>query len=706
MTARLVNSVVFVFMSIASISGARLYSAVDFPEEGLTDSTDSIADRNLGEVTVEVKRERVSSGSATYLPTATVKSASQNAIDLLTRMAIPQILIDPIDNSVKTPSGLSVTVFINYLPATAEDMKGLRTADVKKVEVLDFPVDPRFQGAEHVVNIIVQEYEYGGYTKLTDSAFGFDGFTNQGQLYSKFSYRRMTYDVFFSPDYVNASNVGSAELQEFRLPSGDVIRDQQFSKSRFRYIDLPVSVRASYSHGGMRLVNTVGFDYFDRSRSESNGNLRFAPSLYPSETYNRDNPAINRTLTWNGNYFFAFRHGWSLNLNPILNYGHNNTISRYQSTEETITNDAREVSLYTRLNVNLTKRIGQHHSVFFNPSALYYRDKVNYLGDSPYQNLYENPFVGIGAGYQYSSPRLSGSIDAGVAGEFMSINAQNRNDWYPYLHVNATYAPDDRNQLTAFIQYATNSPDEADLSPNVIQQNELLYRTGNPAVCNSRHWTFSLGYTFLPVNAFSLSAYLYYFELMNRGVMTYSLYDDGRAVLRGYDNSGDYAMFQGSLTLTWRLLSNSLILRGGGAVQNFRSTGYYDMTRTPLYGNLQASYYWSNFNFSGYYQSRSHFMQSNSGAYSTTRDYYQLQAGWSSGPYNISVAAMNFFRGSNDGSVSRVTAPVFSSTTTSYSANYSRMFMLSATYTFGYGKKIDRSDEVSRATGSSSAIMQ
>ena len=67
------------------------------------------------------------------------------------------------DNTVTTPSGQSVAIYINYILASAEEMEGISTSDVRRVEYLDFPSDPRFQGNEHVVNFIVQKYESGGY---------------------------------------------------------------------------------------------------------------------------------------------------------------------------------------------------------------------------------------------------------------------------------------------------------------------------------------------------------------------------------------------------------------------------------------------------------------------------------------------------------------------------------------------------------------
>ena len=130
------------------------------------EASDSIKTQELNDVVVEAQMQRNSSTSTTYIPSGRQKNAAQNAIDLLQQMAIPQIQINPIDKKVTDNFGGDVAIYINHLPASKEEMDGLRTVDVRKVEYLEFPTDPRFRGQQRVVNIIVQEYAYGGYTRL------------------------------------------------------------------------------------------------------------------------------------------------------------------------------------------------------------------------------------------------------------------------------------------------------------------------------------------------------------------------------------------------------------------------------------------------------------------------------------------------------------------------------------------------------------
>ena len=61
---------------------------------------DTLKTQELNEVVVQAQMQRTSSAKSTYTPTGKQKNAAQNAVDLLRQMAIPQIRINPIDETV------------------------------------------------------------------------------------------------------------------------------------------------------------------------------------------------------------------------------------------------------------------------------------------------------------------------------------------------------------------------------------------------------------------------------------------------------------------------------------------------------------------------------------------------------------------------------------------------------------------------------
>lgn len=135
-----------------------------------SETTDSIKTQELNEVVVEARLQSTSATVSTYIPTSKQKNSSQTATDLLNRMAIPQ-LSPGMGNSVKTNTGKNVNIYFDYLPASEQDLTGMRMADVKRVEYYDYPKDPRFHGSAHVINFIMQKYEYGGYLKAYANEF-------------------------------------------------------------------------------------------------------------------------------------------------------------------------------------------------------------------------------------------------------------------------------------------------------------------------------------------------------------------------------------------------------------------------------------------------------------------------------------------------------------------------------------------------------
>ena len=216
-------------------------------------TSDTIPTQELHEILIEAANQDVSPSVSTYYPGIKQKNSANSAITLLGLMAIPQLDVDMGASSVKTLSGQSVAIFIDFNESTPQDLDGIKTQDVKRVEVYDFPADPRFKGAHHVVNLIMQKYEYGGYTKIAgEKQVGVN--KTDASVYSKLSYKSMIYDLYADESYLTDRHQGSAQTEIFRFPDlfnagpQTVERSTYSEGARFRTNTNNVAVRALIPH--------------------------------------------------------------------------------------------------------------------------------------------------------------------------------------------------------------------------------------------------------------------------------------------------------------------------------------------------------------------------------------------------------------------------------------------------------------------------
>ena len=366
-----------------------------------TESPDSVKTRELDEVVVEAQMQRTNATSSTYTPNTRQKSSAQNAIDLLRQLAIPQININLVDNAVTTPSGQNVAVYINYIPASAEEIEGIMTSDVRRVEYLDFPTDPRFQGNEHVVNFIMQKYEYGGYTKATvNENFLVGKLSSRASIYSKFAYKRMTYDLYAGASNHNIRHSGTSTIGNYTLENAAgepylITRNEIFDNSHFRYNQYPVTFRAIYDSDKVQIANTVGFNFDQSPTAETSGKLSFVPRQAEDYSYSRYEPYTSRYIIWSGNYYFILPRNFHLSVSPGINYGHTNNNYRYQtSATDAIVNDSKENVWQFRGSATLYKIFTDRQNGFFRAYYGSTSNDVSYLGTSPYDNDFLDTYAG------------------------------------------------------------------------------------------------------------------------------------------------------------------------------------------------------------------------------------------------------------------------------------------------------------------------
>ncbi len=666
----------------------------------------------LKTVTVEADNATMLPDRSVYRPTQRQKTVAQNALDLLRQMAIPQLSINPLTDEVTDNAGVTVSMFINYLPASDQDLEGLRTLDVKRIEYLEYPTDPRFRGVERAVNIIVQEYAYGGYTKMWAQENLLTGLSSSANIFSKFSYKKLTYDLFAGSGNTDNHHTSSSSSATYLLKDDGgedllLTRSETTGTSRYRSNQYPLTLRATYNTEKVQISNTVGFTHTAQPVMDRSGELKYSSGAGVSHTFDRRSSSRSNSLVYNGSYFFALPHDLSVNATPQLSYARNNDRLIYTaSSTDPIVRNARENALYYRIDAYVNKRIGEKHTVMLGVNGGDIINMLHYSGNVSYSDRFQNAFAAGVASYQLQMKKVSLYADVGYCWEQSGINGIKDSDGYPFVHANLRFTPDTRNALSAYFQFANNSPNIEMKVSDLLRDNEVMYITGNPQLGNSRHITLDLAYTWMPSNSFGLSAFSDFFDQIDRQIIAYEPYDGGRALLRTYVNDGNYVRSTIGVAASLKLLADNLQLYVSPRQCFNRSTGMYDRSYNPFQVFCQVVYYVNKFYVRAYYQTPQKRMQPDAPEVSRTRAAYSVGAGWANSNWNIRFTAYNFLNTSWESADRYIESPFYKAhTSTSGTGSHARL-NLSLTYTFGYGKKVNRGNEVGEQSGASSAIIR
>ncbi len=671
---------------------------------------DTISANQLDEVVVLGNMNTTDAGGVYFIPSAKQKNTSQSGIDLLRRMTIPQIKVSLADDNVTTNTGEPVAIYINYTKASEEELEGLKTADVRKVEYFYSPSDQRFMGDRNVINIVVQPYAYGGYTKLALGETCFIGLASTASLYSKFTYRKMTYDIYVGSRNFNNKHTGTETVSKFRLPdlSTDtwITRCQVPDDTRYIQNKFPVSFRAAYSSKSFQMKNTVAYSIQDTPRNAGDGTLLFSPTVLPSETYSSERTSKLKSLSYSGNFNFNLPNQYYLTVTPKASYGHNSQGYIYSSGTSSITNSASEDTYLFSAMAMGRKIIAGVHYLFLRGFGGYTNYTVDYSGTTESTDRIKEVYGGASFQYGYYTDHLTADLLIGVRSEHNTTNSQSEKEVYPFASANFGWSPNRRHSINLSLSFSK-EPMSANLkSPNVLQENELLYYCGNSGLKYSPNIMINLGYNWMPNSWLQVSPFSQFFGIYNRHVPVYAPYLDGAAILRQYVNDGNHFRTQIGFSATAKLLKGNLQLQVMPTQSFYTSTGYYDIKYNPFTFACSAIYYSGSFYYSAFYETKYRTLWSNSGTVFRDRSQLQFSAGWSNSDLNIRLGVKNPFRTSWVASTKDFVTPVYTEQSTNFSTAAHFNIALSVTYTFGYGKKVSRNNEVGDASNTSSAILK
>lgn len=663
---------------------------------------------------IKVKGDDMSiySDKSVYVPTTRQKNASQTAYDLIGRLSMAQLSPMIGTTQIQTVAGEDVAVYIDSVPATSDQLKMMRISDVKRVEYFDFPKDSRFSGNRHVINFIMTKYEYGGYAKVrAKEQFIINSGDLQGNI--RFVYKKMTYDLMGYAAYDNNKHIGYYETESFTLPDESVghrtfYRISDTRSGRYRKNNYNVAFRALYNSSKVTSNNNLTFGLQKMPENFQKGYVSYTPNVYESSLFESNRNERSKFIDYSGSLYVKINPKTSVSLSASYNYSNTKELSDYHEEGfDNIVNDAYDNSNSGSLYLSLSHTLNTSNSISVFGRGMLEENRTNYSGNLNIFDRSITRFALSGVSYDYYKGGFSGGLSFGWSWIGTFLNSKHSKSNQPFADGYLNYRFNPKNSVNLYFHHANFPPSTNSKSENVIKVSPFLSLTGNPFLKATHSIDMGGSYLLRPTKKFRTSLFTHVCIVGNRIAYDYEATEEG-IIRKIIQPAGKYNTFNLGINGTLSLLDNNLILSGSTSYQSVSYGHPNNVSYRFLKYSLQAQYYYIQFNFTVSYLSRDYsgYYNPESGLKTKERDNLILQAGWSNSDFNVSLMLRNPQRWNWKSSVQELISPYYSYTKQMYGATSHAMVQISATYSFGYGKKIKSGNDLNSRNSTTSGILK
>lgn len=673
---------------------------------------DTVKSQKLNEVVVQADRMYMTVNKVSYSPTRQQRNVSANGTMLLQQLAIPQLTVDALNGTVAMNTGEAVSFFIDGAPVTEIDVADMNTRDVARVEILDHPTDPKFRNSQHVVNFIMQKYEYGGYTKLNSTETLLSCVASHDVLNSKMVYKKMTFDARAYYQYTNSSHSGTNEVQHFRLPGykdmapDGITRESTWKDSKYISNRPGASFRALYQGNKTQFSSTLSWAYSKTGTDRRSGTLQYTPNLFDVDLWNTQNPSRRNSVMWANEYFQELPKDWALSASFQLSYDHNNQTLKMNEGDIAIRNLIAKENIWgTESDINVSKSFNGKHDVSLELNAITYESNIDYIGTASKENKTFQLLLAPGVSYTFSpSDNFYSNLGLNATYYHSKTSDVEESKFYPTVSFNFNWMPKYRHRLGGSFNYSINTPSGYQTNAVMLQTDLLTWSQGNPLLRSYHTMTTQLNYTWNPSPYINISPVATWIHKHNYYADTYTLMDDGKGILVKPENCGNYHNVWGAINFTAYTISNKLILQARPTVSYHKFNGIFDQSYTSVFATLSATYYIGQFYVGASYSTPKTNYNVADPIKRKAQSQYWLMAGWGNSSWTVSAFLVNPFRSHWRGDVMMIDTPDYTMNTTTIGVNDHRRINLTIAYIFGYGKKVQRGNDLKETSGSVSSI--
>ena len=673
-----------------------LLVACVMPMRAETAAADTVA-TELKEVVVKSERAWIEGEKVVFIPNKREKNLSNSPESLLKMMHLPTVRI--IDGKAIGLNGQDVVYFINGVRAESTDIATFWPKQAKRVEYMENPTDPRYEGCAAVVNFVMTEYEVGGVTRINAR----QEIPNEGSYSAanKLVYHKMTYGVMFDGGYSrDHSSSYSGEDNYAGIYYGgnyyDNVKREYDGHSWSRNDRISAGLNARYVTDKVKITHTLGFRWNRNPGSGSFDTESWSPELFKSSSALSQSSGRSASPQLSGSYGIWINPKWHIYSQWNYGYSHKDNSSMYRNGELDPIYNASEEDVHTA---------GLSLQPTFQPSKKFF---VQLIATSS---------------MNWFSTRYAGSADQKVDQWRGETRTTLRFAWIPSDNfwmdlkpgVTATYwkvsdldrysKVEPRGQLGLFwrisrklrfsanLFYSSDMPSASQSGDVLVRQSELMWLRGNPALVNETSWSPHINLTWLGTDWFNAALFGSYRRENNTLVSSYTAADaEQGGVVNTYINGGSADSYHLGGSFSVDLFSNRLNLHLQPEYHYYKTHGEYanDIGRFRIRGSAG---YTINDHCSvniGYDGTEKGLDKSGMERCWYSDDWW-ASFSYGNGDLYLSVIINDIFN-KNRKSWRELNSGIYSSIR--HNLSIGRCLRIYLSYTFGYGKKVEKGIDI------------
>ncbi|MDE6769106.1 MAG: outer membrane beta-barrel family protein, partial [Muribaculaceae bacterium] len=498
----------------------------------------------------------------------------------------------------------------------------------------------------------------------------------------------------------------------YRLPQpdGEIKEFNRFTNttsSRHENQWYYATFRAIYNSDNIQASSQIEGRIDNNPHKDQSGSVTYSANAFPASNYSSALRERSKNISYKGQYFFSLPKSNSITFSPTLGYSHTNQNSYYfEDGFNAIYNGATDNTGRIRGDLRYNHNFAKAGNINGFIRGIYISNHTDYSGSAIASDRAVTSRVGAGISYSVVLGNFYGATGFGWDWDRFKFGKMVDRQSYPWYDLSLQYTLKQKHSFSTVFHYSNWPPSPNLKSDIIVQSSPFMRYTGNPNLTPHVSYDFSFDYTWIPNNNYSFSAYGWGWAVDKRYAYDYEATPTG--ILRTIKQPiGSFIQGKYGVTWTMRFFDRSLIFSGNLSQILNHNGKPYDANHSAIDWYARLRYYINNWAFTLTYSSPTESSEdSMNGKWIRNRSFWYVTIGWSNDKWNIRGDLFNLTRWDwKDQSIS-MKSPYYSTSEVLINGNSRAFIQLSATYTFGFGKKVKRDNEPTVSNSTSSGILK